>query len=194
MPATRTNRLLIGAAAVVGIVAGAAGISAAVAGDGGSDPTPVISREDAEAAAVAEVPGSVVGAEADDEDGRGVWEVEVDGEDGRRHEVEVDDDGAVVGREIDDDGDDDRGEDDTTDDGDDDGSDPALVEGAAVSQGEAERTARAEAPGTVRRTHIEREDGLVVWDVEIDGDDGRQVDVQVDAATGAVVEVDVDDD
>jgi len=185
--ASRTNRLLIGAVAAVGVLAGAAGIASAVTGDGGSDPAPALSRADAEAAAVEEVPGSVVGAETDDEDGRAVWSIEVDGTDGSRHEVEIDGDGAVVGRDTDDDG---PGDDDGTDD---EVSDPALVEAAEVSQDEAEQTALGEAPGTVSRAHIEREDGRVVWDVEIDGEDGRRADVQVDAATGEVVELDLDD-
>ena len=42
--ASRTNRLLIGAVAVVGILAGAAGIASAVTGDGGSDPAPAVPR------------------------------------------------------------------------------------------------------------------------------------------------------
>ncbi|HMJ75475.1 MAG TPA: PepSY domain-containing protein [Iamia sp.] len=190
--ASRTNRLLIGAVAVIGVLAGAAGIASAVTGDGGSDPAPTISRADAEAAAVEEVPGTVVGAETDDEDGQAVWSIDVDGTDGSRHEVEIDEGGAVVGRDVDDDG---PGDDDGRDDDgrDDEVSDPALVEAAEVSQDEAEQAALAEAPGTVSRAHIEREDGRVVWDVEIDGEDGRRADVQVDAATGEIVELDLDD-
>ena len=63
-----------------------------------------------------------------------------------------------------------------------------------MSQEDAEATARAEAPGTIHRTEIEEEDGRVVWDVEVDGDDGSRHDVQVDAATGEIVEHDIDDD
>lgn len=183
----RTNRILIGAAAMVGVLAGAAGISAAVTGGDGSDPAPSLPRAEAEAVATGEVPGTVVGVEADEDDGRSVWSIDVDGEDGRRHEVEVDEDGTVVGRDVDDD--DGRDEDGR----DDDATDPALVEAATVTQEEAERAALDVAPGTVHRTHIEREDGTVVWEVEVDGEDGRRTDVQVDAASGAVLEVDRDD-
>ena len=70
----------------------------------------------------------------------------------------------------------------------------ALEADATVGRAEAEETARAEAPGTVHRTEIEEEDGRVVWDVEIDGEDGAGHDVQVDAATGEIVELDLDDD
>lgn len=186
MSAHRTNRILIGAAAAVGVLAGAAGIASAVTGDGGSDPAPALAREEAEAAAVDEVPGTVVGVEADDEGGRAVWSVEVEGADGRRHEVDVDDRGAVVGRDTEDDG---------TDDGtDDEVSDPALVEQATVTQAEAEAIALAEVPGTVRSIHVESEDGGLQWDVEVTATDGTRHDLQVDAATGAIVEHDTDDD
>jgi uncharacterized membrane protein YkoI len=99
----RTNRLLIGAAAAVGVLAGAAGISAAVTGDDGSDPTPAIAREEAEAAALAEVPGTVRRAHLEREDGGLEWDVDVDGEDGRRHDVQVDaDTGEVLEHDTDD--------------------------------------------------------------------------------------------
>lgn len=186
MSAHRTNRILIGVAAAVGVLAGAAGIAAAVTGDGGSDPAPALARAEAEAAAVAEVPGTVVGVETEDEDGRAVWSVEVEGADGRRHEVDVDDRGAVVGRDTDDDGTDDDGTDDEV-------SDPALVEQAVVTQDEAEAIALAEVPGTVRSAHVEQEDGGLEWDVEVTATDGTRHDLQVDAATGAIVEHDTDD-
>lgn len=195
MKSTRTNRFLIGAAAAVGVLAGAAGISSAVTG-GDGDVAPTLDRAEAEAAAVAEVPGTVVGFEADDEGGRGVWEVQVDGEDGQRHEVTVDDSGAVVARDRDDDrnGRDDDGFDDDAVDGTDDDHDPALAADAAVSQADAEAAAVAEAGGgTVHRIHIEREDGRVVWDVEVDTADGLRHDIQVDATDASIVEHDIDD-
>ena len=190
MSAHRTNRILIGAAAAVGVLAGAAGLSAAVTGEGGSDPAPALAREEAEATAVEEVPGTVVGVEAEDEGGRAVWSVEVEGADGRRHEVDVDDHGAVVGRDTEDGTEEDGTDDDGTDD---EVSDPALVAQATVTQAEAEGIARAEVPGTVRSIHVEQEDGGLQWDVEVTATDGTRHDLQVDADTGAVVEHDTDD-
>jgi uncharacterized membrane protein YkoI len=184
----RTNRILIGVAAGIGVLAGAAGISAAVTDDG-SDPRPTLAREEAEAAAVEEVPGSVVGIEADDDDATGgaVWSVEVEGDDGSRHEVDVADDGSVVGRDVEDD---DRGDDDGDDDGDDAPVDPAE---ATVSQADAEAAALAEVPGTVRSSHLEREDGGLEWDVDVTADDGTRHDLQIDAETGQILEHDTDD-
>lgn len=183
---TRTNRILIGAAAGIGVLAGAAGIAAAVTDDG-SDPRPTLAREQAEAAAVEEVPGSVVEAETDDEGGRAVWSVEVEGDDGQRHEVDVADDGSVVGRDTDDDDDDDG-------DDDDEGDAPVDPAEATVSQADAEATARAEVPGTVRSSHLETEDGGLQWDVDVTAADGTRHDLQIDAETGAIVESEVDDD
>jgi uncharacterized membrane protein YkoI len=177
----RTNRILIGAAAGIGVLAGAAGIAAAVTDEGG-DPRPTLAREEAEAAAVEEVPGSVVATEADDEGGRAVWSVEVEGDDGTRHEVDVADDGSIVGRDTDDE-----------DEGDDDADAPVDPAEATVSQADAEAAALAEVPGTIRDSHLEREDGGLEWDVDVDGEDGQRHDVQVDADTGAIVEHDTDD-
>ncbi len=150
-----------------------------------TDPRPTLAREEAEAAAVEEIPGSVVGVEADDEDGRAVWSVDVEGDDGRRHEVDIADDGSVVGRDTDDDDDGDDGDDDDA---------PADLAEATVSQADAEAAALAEVPGTVRSSHLEREDGGLEWDVDVDGDDGLRHDVQVDATSGAILEHDTDDD
>jgi len=201
MPATRTNRILLTAAAAIGITAGAAGIAGAATSSGGSEPT--LPKADAEAAALAEVPGTVTEVEHEGDDGADVWSVEVTDAEGRQHEVVVDATGAVVSSGLDDGPDDDGGrEDDGRDDDgrdddgrDDDGTegDPALAADAAVARADAEATALAEAPGTVDRTEIEREDGTVVWDVDIDGDDGLRHDVQVDATTGEIVEHDIDD-
>lgn len=199
MPATRTNRLLIGAAGAIGVFAGAAGIAAAVTEDDGSAGTPVVSEAAAEEAALAEVPGRATVSELELDDGE--WTVDVVGDDGSRHEVDVDaTTGEVVGTERDgrdggtdvrdDDGDD---ADDAAEDAAEAEADAALAADAAVGQEQAEQTALGEAPGTVHRTEIEREDGRVVWDVEVDGDDGRRHDVQIDAESGAVVEHDVDD-
>lgn len=149
MSLSRTNRMLITAAAMVGVAAGAAGIAGAVtSGDGGQDPAPAVAEQSpaadtdggveadegtegadegtegadeqdepgdaaladsaavdqagAEAAALAEVPGTVNETEIEDRDGTVVWSVEIDGDDGAGHEVSVDaTTGAVVPNEQD---------------------------------------------------------------------------------------------
>ena len=63
---------------------------------------------------------------------------------------------------------------------------------AAVAQADAERTALVRHAGTIVETHLEDEGRGLRWEVK--ADDGRQVwEVQVDAATGAVVSDQLDD-
>ena len=63
---------------------------------------------------------------------------------------------------------------------------------AAVSQADAEKAAVALHPGTIIDTHLEKEGHGLRWEVK--PDDGTQVwEVQVDAATGAVVSDQLDD-
>ena len=55
-------------------------------------------------AALAEAPGTIHQAQIEDEDGRVVWDVEVDGTDGARHDIQVDaQTGAIVEHDVDDD-------------------------------------------------------------------------------------------
>ncbi|MEO3810282.1 PepSY domain-containing protein [Sphaerisporangium sp. B11E5] len=66
---------------------------------------PKVSREQAERAALAKVPGGrVTSAELETEDGRQLWDVEVDATDGTEHEFDIDAaTGAVASEEVDDD-------------------------------------------------------------------------------------------
>ena len=158
MSLTRTNRMLITAAAMVGVAAGAAGIAGAVTGgDTGQDPS-ATTTEQTETVDTDGGPEAEEGQESADEGQGGADE----------HEGDEEDEGPEPG-------------------------DAALIEGAAVSQSEAEATARAEVPGTVARTEIEDEDGTVVWDVEIDAEDGSEQEVTVDATTGAVTKTEAGD-
>lgn len=59
---------------------------------------------------------------------------------------------------------------------------------------EAIRTAAATKAGKVRGTDVESEDGKVLCEVEILGEDGKTYEVEVDVATNTVVEVEEDDD
>lgn len=69
-----------------------------------------------------------------------------------------------------------------------------AIENATISQEEAEQIALEEVPGTHVSTTIDDEDlAKVVYEVTIDTDSNRQV-VTVDANTGDVLEVEVDDD
>lgn len=63
---------------------------------------------------------------------------------------------------------------------------------ASVSQTQAEAAALAVKPGRAFDTHLQTEDGVLVWEVK--SDDGNTVwEVQVDPRNGAVVHIEVDD-
>jgi uncharacterized membrane protein YkoI len=65
---------------------------------------------------------------------------------------------------------------------------------AKVSRDQAEKIALAQVPGgTVKEAELEREHGKLVWSFDIATADSRQVmDVEIDAETGAVLEVEKD--
>ena len=50
-------------------------------------------------------------------------------------------------------------------------------------------------PGQVRETELENEDGKMVYEIEIiAAADGKEMEVEIDAETGAVLEVEAEDD
>ena len=66
---------------------------------------------------------------------------------------------------------------------------PTLSEEAAIE------IALAEVPGQVRETELENEDGKMVYEIEIiAAADGKEMEVEIDAETGAVLEVEAEDD
>ncbi|MEO0980285.1 MAG: PepSY domain-containing protein [Pseudomonadota bacterium] len=49
-----------------------------------------------------------------------------------------------------------------------------------------------EVPGTVQESELEKEDGKQVYEIEILTADGQEMEVEIDAATGAVLEIEAD--
>jgi uncharacterized membrane protein YkoI len=68
----------------------------------------------------------------------------------------------------------------------------ALADDVQITIEEAREIALRAAPGTITEEDLEREKGSWVYEFEIETDTG-EVEVSVDANTGAVVEVDHDD-
>ncbi|MFJ9636217.1 PepSY domain-containing protein [Streptomyces sp. NPDC101178] len=148
-----------------------------------------ISLDEAVAAALKSVPGTVTEAELDrdddDHDGRTVWELDVRGSDDKWHDVTVDADNGKVLKSREDDDRDDR-----------------APRSSAVTLNEAAAAALKTAPGTITSIGLDDDDdddhkggkGKVLrWDVDITGKDGKQHELKVDAKT-AKVTVDRDDD
>ncbi|MEV5577329.1 PepSY domain-containing protein [Streptomyces parvus] len=148
-----------------------------------------ISLDQAVAAALKSVPGSVTGAELDrdddDHDGRAVWELDVRGSDKKWHDVTVDAGNGKLLKTRGDDNDD---------------RDDHAPRSSAVTLNEAAAAALKTAPGTITSIDLDDDDDdngrrgeVLRWDVDIAGKDGKQHELRVDAKTGKVT-VDRDDD
>ncbi|MFF9079763.1 PepSY domain-containing protein [Streptomyces rubiginosohelvolus] len=149
-----------------------------------------ISLDQAVAAALKNVPGTVTGAELDrdddDHDGRAVWELDVRGSDKKWHDVTVDAGNGKVLKTRDDDNDD---------------RDDHAPRSSAVTLNEAAAAALKTAPGTITSIDLDDDDdddngsrsNVLRWDVDVAGKDGKQHELRVDAKTGKVT-VDRDDD
>ncbi|MGW9300137.1 PepSY domain-containing protein [Streptomyces cyaneofuscatus] len=150
-----------------------------------------ISLDQAVAAALKSVPGTVTQAELDrdddDHDGRTVWELDVRGSDKKWHDVTVDADNGKVLKTRDDDNDD---------------RDDHAPRSSAVTLNEAAAAALKTAPGSITSIDLDDDDdddgkgsrgNVLRWDVDIAGKDGKQHELHVDAKTGKVT-VDRDDD
>ncbi|MFI7323236.1 PepSY domain-containing protein [Streptomyces rubiginosohelvolus] len=149
-----------------------------------------ISLDQAVAAALKSVPGTVTGAELDrdddDHNGRAVWELDVRGSDKKWHDVTVDAGNGKVLKTRDDDNDD---------------RDDHAPRSSAVTLNEAAAAALKTAPGTITSIDLDDDDDdddgsrsdVLRWDVDVAGKDGKQHELHVDAETGKVT-VDRDDD
>ncbi|WP_406409274.1 PepSY domain-containing protein [Streptomyces halstedii] len=140
-----------------------------------------VTLDEAVAAALKAVPGTVTEVELDDDDhgARLVWELDVYGEDAVWHDVTVD---AGSGKVL------------STRDDDNDDRDRHAPRRAAVSWEPAVAAALKAEPGTVTSVELDDDDhGHLYWEIDVTGGDGRGHELRVDAETAAV-SVDRDDD
>ncbi|WP_027503471.1 PepSY domain-containing protein [Rhodococcus sp. UNC363MFTsu5.1] len=145
----------------------------------GTAAMPQVTKEQAEQTALATVPGGVVvSSELVKHDGTQVWHVHIRNTQGWDYDVDVDAaSGAVVDRDQEDHDEDDRTS--MT------GAPNAAV---TVTKEQAEQTALATVPGgTIVSSETNQHDGKTVWHVHIRNTQGWDYDVNVDAASGAVV-------
>ena len=71
----------------------------------------------------------------------------------------------------------------------------SLQDAAKIDQAAAEQAALKAVPGTVHEAELETSDnGYVVYDIEIAGDDGNNHEVKVDAGNGEVLYQDLEDE
>ena len=70
----------------------------------------------------------------------------------------------------------------------------SLQELAKVDRAVAEQAALKAVPGTVHETELERsDDGYVVYDIEVAGDDGKTHEIKVDAGNGEILHQDLEE-
>ncbi len=64
-----------------------------------------------------------------------------------------------------------------------------LLKDAKVTIDQAIKTALEKVPGTAVEAELEKKHDKTVWEVEVVGADGKTSEIHVDAATGAVIDV-----
>ena len=64
---------------------------------------------------------------------------------------------------------------------------------AKITEEQAKAAALAAKPGKVTEVELEKEDGVVVYGIDITAEDGKMFDVTVDANTGKVLKVEAED-
>lgn len=168
------KRKLVIATAAAALLIGSGTATAFATSDDDTRPTTTtstITLDEATTAAVKSTPGTVTGAELDDDEP--VWEMDIFGKDTKWHDVDVDAKTAkVLGTHTDND-DRDRAPKDTK-----------------VTMNEAVTAALKAQPGTLTSIDLD-DDG--VWEAEIHGKDGKHHELNVNATT-AKVTPDADDD
>ncbi len=123
------------------------------------------------AAALAKFPGKITSLRAELEDGKAQYELDIDANDGKQWEVECD---AKTGKILETEGEVAA-------------DDPAFTSKAKVSLDAALKTALAKHPGAVMKIEYEVEsDGSIAYEFDIKTADGKLLEVEVDAVTGAL--------
>ncbi|MFE4893739.1 PepSY domain-containing protein [Peribacillus butanolivorans] len=138
--------------------------------------------------ALEKVPGTVKEVELEDEDGTVVYSVNVQAKDGSKQEVKID---AQTGKVLKVESDDEEG---NGKEENDDQDQAALAKKAKLTEAESKKIALEKVPGTVKDVELEVEDGTVVYGVEVQAKDGSKQDVKIDAKTGEILKVDMDDE
>ncbi|MBA9025966.1 PepSY domain-containing protein [Peribacillus huizhouensis] len=138
--------------------------------------SPTISEESAKETALQSVKGTVTKTELGNDHNRLVYEFELMTDSGNKAEVKVDaTTGKVIKVEID-------------------GDIGALQNvSSSISVEDAKKTALQRVKGTVTKTELDGDDQRIVYEFTIITDNGREVEVKVDATSGQVLKVEFDD-
>lgn len=151
--------------------------------------------DEAQVIALNKVAGTVNESELEDEDGVVVYGFEIQTASGEVNDVKVNAiNGDIVKVENDANDDENGTEESEENDGEENDDNIAELQAKAkLTSDEAQAIALKEVPGTVNKTELEDEDGVVVYGFEIQSTNGVQ-DVKIDAAIGKVVKVETDNE
>ncbi|GGX34174.1 PepSY domain-containing protein [Streptomyces chryseus] len=166
------RKIVIATAVTALLIGGGTATAFATSDDDAKPATSAITLDEATTAAVTSAPGTVTGAELDDEEP--TWEVDVYGKDAKWHDVDVDATTAKVKGAHAQDDEDDR-----------------APKSTKVSMGEAAKAALKARPGTLTSIDLD-DDGA--WEAEVRSKDGKEHELTVDATTAKVTADQADDD
>ncbi|MGW7050865.1 PepSY domain-containing protein [Streptomyces sp. NPDC054887] len=164
------KRKLVIATAVAALLAGGTATAFATSDDdtdGTKRVASTVTLDEAASAATKASPGTVTGAELDDD--APVWEIDVFGKDAKWHDVDVDAGTAKVRSDRTEDDEDDRA--------------PRTTE---VTVQEAAAAALKARPGTLTSIDLDEDGGTQVWEAEVRSKDGKHHELAVDARTAEV--------
>ncbi|PKH37538.1 Peptidase propeptide and YPEB domain-containing protein [Nocardioides alpinus] len=137
--------------------------------------------ETAAVTALAEIDGTVFSVDRDDQG----WDVTIVTADGVENDIELGPDATTVVRG--------PVADDTNDDDADDAAEAELLMGASVDYLAAIEAALGEMQGTVTGVDLSEDNGVAIWEVQLDEDTANAMTVDVDAQTGDVLRTEQDD-
>ena len=69
-----------------------------------------------------------------------------------------------------------------------------VAEATGLSMEQAIEIALLEVPGEVQEAELEREDGVMVYEIEILDANGQEFEIEIAADTGEVIEIEAEDD
>ncbi len=68
-----------------------------------------------------------------------------------------------------------------------------LIQEASISMNQAIEIALAEVPGKVVEAELEREDGAVIWEIEVVDSQNQMFEFEIDASSGDILEKELED-
>ncbi|WP_391119726.1 PepSY domain-containing protein [Psychrobacillus sp. L3] len=151
-----------------------------------------LTLDEAQVIALNKVAGTVKDSELEDEDGIVVYSFEIKTTAGDVNDVKVNAENGEIVKVENDAKDDENGTEEGKDGEENDDNIADLQAKAKLTSDEAQVIALKEVPGTVNKSELEDEDGVVVYGFEVKTASGDVKDVKVDAASGKIVKVESD--